>query len=150
MDWSQEILAVGIVTAGLTGRYWLIVGIITANFLATMELADNPINVAIADSIAAAILLFAGKRGQIVAAIYAVMIPLYPILSASGFANSTIYAIIDGLAIAQLVVAGRWDVGIGRALRLVHRGYADLRRPRAARPELAGRLGVSEAKGERS
>lgn len=148
-DW-QTILAVGIVAAGLTGRQWLVVLVVAGNFIATMELAGNPINVAIADSIAATILLFTGRRGQIVAAIYAVMIPLYPILSASGFANSTIYAIIDGLAIAQLVVAGRWDVGIGRALRLVHRGYADLRRPRAARPELAGRLGVSEAKGERS
>lgn len=150
MDWSQQILAVGIVAAGLTGRLWLVIFVVAGNFLATMELAANPINVAIADSIAASILLFLGKRGQIVAAIYALMIPIYPLLAAIGFPHSAIYGIIDVLAFAQLLVAGRWDNGIGRALRAIHRGFADLRRPREVRPELAHHTGISETEGAQS
>lgn len=148
-DW-QTILAVLIVTAGLTGRRWSIIAIIAFNFIATMELVANPVNVAIADSIAAVALIFCGRRGQFVAAIYGIMIPIYPALAAVGFSNYAIYAIIDGLAIAQLFVAGRWDVGIGRAIRPAIRRSAYIRRAVAAWPYLARHVGISQAEGERS
>ena len=124
--------------------------IVAVNFVATMELAANPINVAIADAIAATPLLFFGRRGQIVAAIYGVMIPIYPALSASGFAGVTIYAIVDVLAILQIAVAGRWDVGSGRAVRIVYRGFVDFRRASSPRPELADRLGIHQTQGRKS
>jgi hypothetical protein len=155
MDWSQQIIAVLIVSAGLTGRQWGIVAVFTANFLATMELARNPIDVAIADALAASVILFFWQREQIsrakvVAAIYATMIPIYPALTWAGFPSHTIYAIVDALAIAQLIVMGRWDVGIGRALRSIRGRLADFYRSRTQRPELAAHSSVSQANGERS
>jgi len=148
-EW-QTILAVLIVTAGLTGRQWSVITIVACNFIATMELAADPINVAIVDAAAAALLLFCGRRGHIVAAIYGVMIMIYPAFQAMGFSHYTTYAIIDVLAIAQLVIAGRWDVGISRAMRLGRSRSTYLRRSLASRPELADSVGVSQTEGNQS
>ena len=148
-DW-QTIIAVLIVIAGLTGRQWNIVSIVALNFMATMLLAANPVNVAIGDAIAASLLLFMGRRGQVVAAIYAVMIPIYPAMSAAGFPNYTTYAIIDVLAIGQILIAGRWDVGIGRALWVIGGRYPAVRRVVASWPGLARRSGMDKAEGGQS
>jgi hypothetical protein len=149
MDWSQLLFLALLLAATLTGSR-LIAGVMWLNFAATVVLASSPITVAGADALAAALLLFCGKRGQIIAAIYAVMIPIYPVAVWAGLPNAATYTIVDLLAFIQLAALGGWDHGIGGGCRFVFRGRSVILDPVETRHHASHGLAISSAKGERS
>lgn len=133
MDWSQYLFIALLLLATMTGQKRIAV-MLWGNLIATIALTelmagDARIAIAVADSVTAALLLSCGQRGQIIAAVYAVMIAIYPMTAFAGFAEATTYAIIDLLAIVQLAVFGRWDRGLGIALGAVVRGRSAFHGP---------------------
>ncbi|MDZ7905177.1 MAG: hypothetical protein U5N55_04940 [Cypionkella sp.] len=117
MDWSQAIFAGLLLLATITTSDRRLAYAAWANFAATMALAHNPVAVGVADILTASALLCMGRRGQCIAALYAVMIPIYPIMVTAGFQAATIYTIVDILAFAQVAIVGGWGFGIYRGLR---------------------------------
>ena len=83
------------------------------NLAATMTLAQSPVTVGVADAVAATLLLtFGGKREAIIAALFAVMMPLYVAGQWLGWSDWATYAIVDALAYAQCIVIGSANGGI--------------------------------------
>lgn len=125
----QAIIAAGLLLALLgkpPARLWFAVA---GNFIVTMILAENPVPVAIADLMTAAIILGVSTRANIVAGLFALMQPIYIAGFALGWPDATTYACIDLLAYVQLGVMGGVDRGMGRAYRFTHGWLYSLRRP---------------------
>jgi hypothetical protein len=130
------IFATALALACIAGRRdRLIVGVMLANFTATLTFAATPLTVGVADIICLAILITGSQRARVVAAFFAAMAAIYPIGLCLGLTSPAIYTIVDALAFLQLVVVGRGDHGIaycrrhlGRLrdrtdLSVVHRDY---------------------------
>ena len=78
-----------------------------------MTLAQSPVTVGVADAVAATLLLtFGGKREAVIAALFALMMPLYVAGQALGWSDWATYAIVDALAYAQCIVIGSANGGI--------------------------------------
>jgi len=148
MDWSQLLFFALIFAATLTGDK-RIAAVMWMNFTATVALAGNPVTVAGADALAAALLLSCGRRGQIVAAVYAIMIPIYPFAAWAGLPSYATYTIIDLLAFIQLAAMGGWDRGVGIARRFVSGRSSVILGSVEARDNASGGVGLHPAKGLR-
>lgn len=114
LDWSQWAFLIALCAALLIGfPRALVWGVMLGNLWATMVLAAIPIGVGVADAVAATLILtFGGRREAIVAALFAIMMPLYVVGQAFGWSDWATYAIVDALAYAQCIVIGSANGGI--------------------------------------
>jgi hypothetical protein len=118
MDGWQMIFAAALALACIAGRRdRLIVGVMLANFAATLTFAATPLTVGVADILCLCVLITGSQRARVVAAFFAAMSAIYPIGLWFGLTAPTIYTIVDALAFLQLVVVGRGDHGIAYCRR---------------------------------
>ncbi|MGL4309810.1 MAG: hypothetical protein ACRCSU_04930 [Paracoccaceae bacterium] len=122
MDAWQMIFGSALALACIAGRRdRLIVGVMLANFAATVAFAEQPLTVGFADILCMTLLLTGSARARVVAAFFAAMSAIYPIGVWFGLTPATIYTIVDALAFLQLVVVGRGDHGIASGRRYIGR-----------------------------
>lgn len=104
--------------AFLFGRpHWLIVAGMVLDLAATLAFAGDYMTVGAVDLMVALALIGAGRRGQIVALLFAMMQPIYVLGFAFNWPTDATYAIVELLAYAQLAVIGKLDVGISAIRR---------------------------------
>ena len=122
MDWSQALyfgaLALAIWT-GKPGR--LVFGVMVANLVVTMTFWREPLTVGLFDIVCAVILIGGDRRRNVVAGCFALMQPVYVASWFWDWPLPATYAIVDTLAFIQLAAIGRWDRGVGAALRFANR-----------------------------
>lgn len=137
-EW-QALFIVTMGAAFLFGRpHLLIVAGMVLDLAATMAFAGNYMTVGAVDLLVAVALLAAGRRGQIVALLFAMMAPIYVLGLVFKWPTDATYAIVEILAYAQLAVIGKLDVGISR----IRRYLASLNRATGRR----GNLGLHPEK----
>jgi hypothetical protein len=145
MDGWQLVFLAALVLACIAGRRdRLIVGVMAANFAATVTFATTPLSVAVADLLSIVILAAGSVRARSVAAFFVAMVPLYPIGLWFGLRPATIYTIVDALAFLQLVVVGRGDDGIAGLRRYLGRLHHRSRVPVGFRGAPRRNLGLAE------
>jgi len=98
-----------------------VMAVMVCNLLFSMHYGDSFLWVGIADVVSAALLLGASMRANIVAGLFAAMVPVYVAATYFGWNVGTTYTIIDLLAYAQLGVIGNVDGGVGYIRRFVAR-----------------------------
>ena len=129
MHWTQIIyillLLIGSGAAVAKDR-WLLVTVMWMNFAGTFSLADIPMAVGIWDIACASILVwFGSKRERVVAALFVAMVVLYKFDEQLG--RATLYAIVDLIAYAQIVVIG--GGGFGELLHNIRSSLRGVRHP---------------------
>jgi hypothetical protein len=153
MDWSQIVYAVILASAIYTGRPApIIIFAMTGNFLGTMLLAQEPLDVAIVDLVAVILLAGSSRRGNVVAALYVAMIPIYLAGPALGLPPWVVYTAVDVLAILQCGVIGGWDQGLGRiggGGRYRNRRHAGGLVPAPQRRDAFSRVDISQGQDRR-
>lgn len=113
MDWSQWLFVSALALATYTGRPSLNISLpMWGNFIATFFLASTVAHVAVADIIAASILVFGSRRAAVIALLFVLMLPVYALADFYQWPNAATYAIIDLLAYLQLAIMGRWGDGM--------------------------------------
>lgn len=95
-------------------RVWLAM---LLNLAATITFAADPYIVAAFDLICAIVLIGAGARAHVVAALFAAMVPFYIVGQFAHWPPSTTYGIVEVVAYLQIAVIGNVDGGIYRAYR---------------------------------
>lgn len=132
MDLTQIIYALGLLVAiWWGGPDWRLSLACVANFIGTMALSASPLTVGVLDLVTIAVLVTLGTwRGYSMAAIFAVLVPIYPIGSYLAWPTHATYAIVDLLGYALLGVLAS---GSG--------GYRSKRRDKP-RADGRGRAGV--------
>lgn len=129
MIW-QVIIAAMLSGALFTGRPSLRFSVVMiANFVATVTISltpDSPENagatylaIGIADVACIAALVGINTRANVVAIIFALMLPVYVSGYLFKWTPWTTYAIVDLLAYVQFAVVGKWDGGIGKLVNLL-------------------------------
>lgn len=107
-----------------------------ANFAGTMFLADSPHSVAVLDLVCLCVLLRIGTiQGDLLAAIFATLIPVYVLGHLMEWPQYTVYAIVD---IAAIAIAGILASGTGGYRG--RRGADIIRRISVYYSEQAGRV----------
>ena len=130
----QIIVALGLAWAVGRWREPFIVAVMIANFIATMNLAETILNVAIVDSLCIVILILDGKRAsKLVAAVYTLMLAVYVVAHFAGVPDYWAFAAVDLLGYAQLMVAGGFSGGLGSLGRRFSGGLARMGRALAFR-----------------
>ena len=122
MHWTQIAYALILCTALASAFWrgqnsWLLMAVMSVNFVATYELSDSFVDVSIVDLMCAACLLGRSQVASMVALLFALMVallfalmvPVYLAAWALQWQNSTTYAIVDVLAYLQCALIG----GIG-------------------------------------
>lgn len=118
MSFWQIIIMGMLVTATWTGRPgYLLTLAMFGNVIATMAFAGNLSAVAVADVLAAAILVFQGRREVMIAILFLVMLPIYLGVHLLSLPNPIAYVAVDALAYMQIAIMGRWDDGLDRLVR---------------------------------
>lgn len=127
MHWTQIIYLLLLLIgsgAAITKDRWLLVTVMWMNFAGTFALADIPMAVGIWDIACASTLVwFGSKRERVVAALFVTMVVLYKFDEQLG--RATLYAIVDLIAYAQVVVIG--GGGFGELLRNIRSSLRDMR-----------------------
>lgn len=119
MDWSQWLFVSALALATYTGRPSLNIALpMWGNFIATFFLASTVAHVAVADVVAASILVFGSRRAAVIALLFVLMTPVYAMAHFYQWPNAATYAIIDVLAYLQLAIMGRWGDGMAILGRL--------------------------------
>lgn len=118
MDWTQGLYIAALVAAfGFGNPHWIIVAAMVLDLATTLIFRGDYITVGAADLLVALALLFAGRRGQFVALLFALMHPIYVLGFVFKWPPAATYAIVDALAYLQLAIIGGLDVGIASARR---------------------------------
>ena len=122
----QGIIASMLLAAFLSGRpHWRIVAVMACNFLFSMQFGGNFLTVGVADVVSAAFLLGISARANVVAGLFALMVPVYVAGTYFQWNISTTYTIIDLIAYMQCGVIGRVDGGMGFIRRSFNRRRGD-------------------------
>lgn len=149
MDWSQEAYLASLGLALIIGRPAPVVVLaMVGNLLATMILTQSLVAVAVADLAAAAVLLGGGERAVAVAALFAVMVPVYFAAYLAGWPAATTYAIVDALAYLQCGIIAHVDHGMGRLARGVGGFFGARRVSMAARGNAREGVAAPERQGK--
>ena len=93
--------------------------VMACNLIASAAFSNDPMMVALADLVCAAMLINAGLRAHIVAGLFATMVAVEVIGSVAAWQNSTTYAITDLIAYLQLGIIGHVDGGLSRINRAI-------------------------------
>lgn len=91
------------------------------NFIGTVLLSASTISVAIVDLVTICALIGRGRRENISAMVFLMMVFAYPISSGLNFTTSTTYAIVDALGVLLLGVVANVGGGGGRNSRVTRR-----------------------------
>ena len=122
MSGWQAFYIAALTVALSTGRPgFSIVAAMTFDLLASVLFASDPVSVAVADLVAAVILIGHGRRANIIALIFVAMVLLEVIASRLHVENAIIYTVTDVLAFVQCGVIGGADRGVGRICRAIRR-----------------------------
>jgi len=98
-------------------RPWVLLLVVWGNFGATMALNEDPVNVAILDTVAFALLVYHGRRAAYVAGLFLLMVPVYIAGIRLGVDHYVIYSIVEVLAYMQFLIIGWPDGGCSRYIR---------------------------------
>ena len=124
----QAMLVISFALAVFTGRpKHLLISVMALNFLITAHYRDDLFAVAVADIVAASILVGEGRREDITAYLFLMMPIIYGAGYYLGLKLETIYALVEVLAYIQIFTIGGWGVGL-------HRLYRSARRNAGGRP----------------
>lgn len=118
MHWTQVAYIAALCAALYGGGAPVkVVAVMIGNLAATLTLSGTPMVVGTIDLLCAIVLIGNNMRANIVAVLFALMIPVY----VAGLKTSTTYTIVDVLAYLQLGVIGRVDSGLRNARRFIGR-----------------------------
>lgn len=118
MHWTQVAYIMALCAALYGGGAPLkVVTVMVGNLVVTLAFSGTPLAVGVIDLLCAAMLIGNNMRANIVAVLFAMMVPVY----VAGLKTSTTYTIVDVLAYLQLGVIWRVDSGLRNARRLVSR-----------------------------
>lgn len=109
MDWSQQIFVAGLVIATLHGGQWRLAAMMWFNLILTMTFALEPLMVGVADLLCASALITMGARGMVLSALFLLMLPIYVVFWLFSWPISTTYAIVDCIAVVQILVLANVD-----------------------------------------
>lgn len=122
MDWSQAAYVTALVVAVYAGRpAAVVIAVLVINLVWTMQVSASPVVVGIIDLLSCAALIGVSARANVIAAIFAIMVPVYVIGTVAELPNYATYTTVDLLAYAQLGVAG----GLDRGIAAVRRRFGD-------------------------
>jgi hypothetical protein len=112
-DW-QTIYAVAFMVAFVLGRpeRW-VVAVMAVNFLGSSALGADLLLVGILDLICVTVLIGQSREGNIVAALYVLMLPIYVAASHFGWGNGTTGGIVEAIGYVQILVATNVLGGLG-------------------------------------
>ena len=126
IDWSQALYIAVLAVAIMAGRPpFGLACVMLGDLAATIALADNPTLIAMADVVAAALLIGGNRREKIVSVLFAVMVFWEAIAPRLHIPNALIYTATDVLAFAQCGVIGGADRGVGRLYRSIRGRFAN-------------------------
>ena len=126
MHWTQVVYMLALCAALYGGGAPVrVAAVMLCNLAFTFTVAAEPIAVGVVDIACAVALIGHNMRANIVALLFALMIPVY----VAGLKTSTTYTIVDAIAFLQIGVIWRVDSGIRNARRFIGRLVSCFVRP---------------------